>query len=106
MSTKKFSTALKMQKKFSNNIFYSNSINMEIEYSKEYKEYHNNITLKLPWWKNLVAPRVKLRARMWAGFEIYVGLNKKLRNMANYMDGMILIGDIVLSKKGRDTKNY
>jgi len=61
--------------------------------NKLFKEYHKNITEKLPWWKNLVAPRVKLRARMWAGFEIYVGLNKKLRNMANHTDGMILIGD-------------
>ncbi|MFX0027692.1 MAG: NAD(P)/FAD-dependent oxidoreductase [Candidatus Hermodarchaeota archaeon] len=61
--------------------------------NKAFKEYHNNITEKLPWWKNLVAPRVKLRARMWDNFEIYVGLNKKLRNMANHTDGMILIGD-------------
>ncbi|MFX0023652.1 MAG: NAD(P)/FAD-dependent oxidoreductase [Candidatus Hermodarchaeota archaeon] len=61
--------------------------------NKDFKEYHKNITQKLPWWKNIVAPRVKLRARMWAGFEIYVGLNKKLRSMANYKDGMILIGD-------------
>ncbi|MFX0004347.1 MAG: NAD(P)/FAD-dependent oxidoreductase [Candidatus Hodarchaeota archaeon] len=61
--------------------------------NKLFREYHSNITQKLPWWKNLVAPRVKLRARMWDGFEIYVGLNKKLRNMANYTDGMILIGD-------------
>ncbi|MFW9829196.1 MAG: NAD(P)/FAD-dependent oxidoreductase [Candidatus Thorarchaeota archaeon] len=61
--------------------------------TKVFKEYHENITKKLPWWKNLVAPRVKLRARMWDGFEIYVGLKKKLRKMANHTDGMILIGD-------------
>jgi hypothetical protein len=30
---------------------------------------------------------------MWAGFEIYVGLNKTLRAMSNHTDGMILIGD-------------
>jgi len=30
---------------------------------------------------------------MWDGFEIYVGLNNEIRNMANYTDGMILIGD-------------
>ncbi|MFX1281863.1 MAG: NAD(P)/FAD-dependent oxidoreductase, partial [Promethearchaeota archaeon] len=60
---------------------------------KAFKEYHGNITQNLPWWKDLVAPRAKLRARMWDGFEIYVGLNKKLRNMANHTDGMILIGD-------------
>lgn len=58
-----------------------------------FKEYHRNITEKLPWWKNLVEPHVKLRARMWDGFEIYVGLNKKLRNMSNHTDGMLLIGD-------------
>ncbi|TFG26997.1 MAG: NAD(P)/FAD-dependent oxidoreductase [Promethearchaeota archaeon] len=61
---------------------------------KLFDEYHENITSKLPWWKNLVAPRIKLRARMWEGFEIYVGLNRKLRNMPNYTDGMILIGDV------------
>ncbi len=61
--------------------------------SKVFDEYHHNITSKLSWWKNLVAPRVKLRARMWEGFEIYVGLNRNLRNTPNHMDGMILIGD-------------
>jgi hypothetical protein len=61
---------------------------------KLFEEYHQNITSKLPWWKNLVAPRIKLRARMWEGFEIYVGLNPKLRNAPNYTDGMILIGDV------------
>ncbi|MFX0008107.1 MAG: NAD(P)/FAD-dependent oxidoreductase [Promethearchaeota archaeon] len=61
--------------------------------NKLFQEYHKNITGKLPWWNNLVAPRAKLRARMWDGFEIYVGLNKKLRKMANHTDGMILIGD-------------
>jgi len=61
--------------------------------NKLFKEYHSNITQKLPWWQNLVEPRAKLRARMWDGFEIYVGLNEKLRNMPNHTDGMILIGD-------------
>ncbi|MFX1339063.1 MAG: NAD(P)/FAD-dependent oxidoreductase [Promethearchaeota archaeon] len=61
---------------------------------KLFDEYHENITSKLSWWKNLVAPRIKLRARIWEGFEIYVGLNRKLRNMSNYTDGMILIGDV------------
>lgn len=60
---------------------------------KLFDEYHVNITSTLPWWKNKVAPRAKLRARMWEGFEIYVGLNKKLRNMHNHINGMILIGD-------------
>ncbi len=61
---------------------------------KLFDEYHKNITSKLPWWKNLVAPRIKLRARMWEGFEIYVGLNSTLRNYPNYTNGMILIGDV------------
>jgi len=61
--------------------------------SKLFDEYHSNITSHLPWWKTLVAPRAKLRARMWEGFEIYVGLDKKLRRMPNHTDGMILIGD-------------
>jgi flavin-dependent dehydrogenase len=60
---------------------------------KLFEEYHKNITSKLSWWKDQVAPKAKLRARMWEGFEIYVGLHKKLRNMLNYTDGMILIGD-------------
>jgi flavin-dependent dehydrogenase len=58
-----------------------------------FKEYHRNITEKLPWWKNQVEPYAELRARMWDGFEIYVGLNRNLRNMANHTDGMLLIGD-------------
>ena len=58
-----------------------------------FKEYHSNITEKLPWWKNQVEPHAELRARMWDGFEIYVGLDKKLRNMANHTAGMLLIGD-------------
>ncbi|MFX0074829.1 MAG: NAD(P)/FAD-dependent oxidoreductase [Candidatus Hermodarchaeota archaeon] len=61
--------------------------------NKLFKEYHQNITDKLSWWKNLVEPHIKLRARMWAGFEIYVGLDSKLRNMPNHTAGMILIGD-------------
>ena len=61
--------------------------------SKLFEEYHNNITTKLSWWKDQVAPKAKLRARMWEGFEIYVGLDNRLRNMPNYTDGMILIGD-------------
>lgn len=60
---------------------------------KLFKIYHRNITHNLPWWKHLVKPNAELRARMWAGFEIYVGLNKSLRAMPNHTDGMILIGD-------------
>jgi hypothetical protein len=56
--------------------------------------YHQNITSKLSWWKELVAPRIKLRARMWEGFEIYVGLKDELRKNPMVMDGMILIGDV------------
>jgi len=61
---------------------------------KLFNEYHHNITTKLDWWKRDIAPRIKLRARMWEGFEIYVGLDKKLRNMSNHDDGIILIGDV------------
>ncbi|NVM17471.1 MAG: NAD(P)/FAD-dependent oxidoreductase [Candidatus Lokiarchaeota archaeon] len=60
---------------------------------KLFKEYHRNITEKLAWWRDMVEPHIELRARMWAGFEIYVGLNKELRNMPNHIAGMILIGD-------------
>ena len=55
--------------------------------------YHKNIISKLNWWKNQVEPYIKLRARMWEGFEIYVGLDKKLKDLPIYTDGMILIGD-------------
>jgi hypothetical protein len=61
---------------------------------KLFNIYHQNITSNLPWWKNLVAPRITLRARMWEGFEIYVGLNKSLRKAPMVTDGMILIGDV------------
>lgn len=60
---------------------------------KSLHEYHQNITAKLPWWRDEIAPRIKLRARMWEGFEIFVGLDEKLRRMPNVTDGMILIGD-------------
>ena len=60
---------------------------------KFFDEYHSNITSKLPWWKHDVAPHCRLRARMWEGFEIYVGLNEDLRSMPNHTDGMILVGD-------------
>ncbi len=55
--------------------------------------YHQNITSNLDWWKDEVAPFIKLRARMWEGFEIYVGLDDNLRKLPNYGDGIILIGD-------------
>ena len=61
--------------------------------NKLFRIYHQNITEKLPWWKELVEPHVLLRARMWAGFEIYVGLNRRLRSMPNHMGGMLVIGD-------------
>lgn len=60
---------------------------------KLFREYHDNITSKLPWWREEVAPRIRLRARMWEGFEIFVGLDRELRKMPNHVDGMILIGD-------------
>lgn len=60
---------------------------------KRFKEYHDNITTKLPWWREDVAPRCTVRARMWEGFEIYVGLDPELRNMPNHDDGILLIGD-------------
>jgi len=59
-----------------------------------FDEYHENITTQLPWWRDEIAPNAKLRARMWEGFGIYVGLDDKLRNMPNYADGMILAGDV------------
>ena len=58
-----------------------------------FDEYHENITTQLPWWRDEIAPAAKLRARMWEGFEIFVGLDDRLRNMSNYTDGMILVGD-------------
>ncbi|MBD3228807.1 MAG: FAD-dependent oxidoreductase [Candidatus Lokiarchaeota archaeon] len=60
---------------------------------KLFNLYHKNITSKLPWWKDDVRPHIELRARMWEGFEIFVGLKKKLREFSNHDDGIILIGD-------------
>ena len=59
-----------------------------------FDEYHRNITSQLPWWRDEVAPNARLRARMWEGFGIYVGLDDRLRNMPNYTDGMLLAGDV------------
>lgn len=58
-----------------------------------FREYHDNITGKLPWWRDEVAPRAELRAHMWEGFEIFVGLDRRLREMPSVTDGMILVGD-------------
>jgi flavin-dependent dehydrogenase len=60
---------------------------------KLFAEYHENITSKLPFWRDEIAPRIRLRARLWDGFEIFVGLDRELREMPNHSDGMILIGD-------------
>ncbi|MDD5668329.1 MAG: NAD(P)/FAD-dependent oxidoreductase, partial [Actinomycetota bacterium] len=60
---------------------------------KLFREYHENITGKLPWWRDEIAPRIRLRARMWESFEIFVGLDRELREMPNHVGGMILIGD-------------
>jgi flavin-dependent dehydrogenase len=60
---------------------------------KLFDEYHENITTQLPWWRDEIAPSARLRARMWEGFEIFAGLDDRLRNMPNYTDGMILVGD-------------
>jgi len=57
-------------------------------------EFHGNITTRLPWWRDEVAPNIKIRARMWEGFEIFVGLNPRLRAMSNVTGGMLLIGDV------------
>ena len=58
-----------------------------------FQEYHGNITSKLPWWRDDEAPRAEMRAHMWEGFEIFVGLDARLREMPSCTDGMILIGD-------------
>ncbi len=60
---------------------------------KLFNEYHDNITTKLPWWRDEIEPHITIRARMWEGFEIYVGLDERLRAMPNYTNGMLLIGD-------------
>ncbi|MCU0598186.1 MAG: NAD(P)/FAD-dependent oxidoreductase [Desulfobacterales bacterium] len=60
---------------------------------KRFQEYHDNITSKLPWWRDEVAPKSSVRARMWEGFEIFVGLDSNLKNMPNHDNGILLVGD-------------
>lgn len=60
---------------------------------KLFAEYHGNVTTKLPWWRNEVLPHAKLRARMWEGFEIFVGLDERLRAVPKHTAGMLLVGD-------------
>lgn len=64
-----------------------------VHLKKAFDQYHERVTSKLPWWKNEVSPHIELRARMWEGFEIFVGLDDELRAMPNHADGIILIGD-------------
>jgi len=61
--------------------------------ARAFKTYHQNITSQLPWWKEKVAPNATLRAKMFQSFEIYVGLNKNLREQPTFTNGMLLIGD-------------
>jgi flavin-dependent dehydrogenase len=60
---------------------------------RDFDEYHSRITAELPWWRDEVGPYIKLRARVWDGFEVFVGLDDSLRGMPNHTSGMILIGD-------------
>lgn len=64
-----------------------------VNLKKAFDQYHERITSKLPWWKDEVNPHIELRARMWEGFEIFVGLDDELRAMPNHADGLILTGD-------------
>lgn len=58
-----------------------------------FREYHRNITSKLPWWRDEIAPHAELRAHMWDSFEIYVGLDGELRKMPMCTNGLLIIGD-------------
>lgn len=60
---------------------------------KLFEEYHRNLTSGLSWWREEIAPRARLRARMFENFEIFVGLNERLRAMPSHADGIVLIGD-------------
>lgn len=58
-----------------------------------FREYHRNITTKLPWWRDEVAPHAELRAHLWDTFEIYVGLDGDLRREPMVADGLLIVGD-------------
>ena len=57
-------------------------------------EYHDNLTAKVPRFRDEIAPYIKrLRGLVYDTFEIFVGLDDRQRKMANYTDGMMLGGD-------------
>jgi len=44
-------------------------------------------------WRELIAPKAKLRARVWATAPLYANLDPEVRAMPVYGDGMLIVGD-------------
>lgn len=44
-------------------------------------------------WRELIAPKAKLRARMWATAPLYSNLDPEVRAQRSYGDGMLVVGD-------------
>lgn len=61
--------------------------------SKLIDEYFDKFTSTVSRWKNDIAPKVKLRAKMFDVCPIYAGLDRKIREQPIYDDGILIIGD-------------
>ncbi len=57
------------------------------------EEYFENFTNTVSRWKNDIAPKLKLRAKMFDVCPIYAGLDRRIREMPIYGEGMLIIGD-------------
>jgi electron transfer flavoprotein-quinone oxidoreductase len=57
------------------------------------EEYFENFTTTVSRWRDDIAPKVKLRAKMFDVCPIYAGLNRKIRELPIYGDGILIMGD-------------
>ncbi len=57
------------------------------------EEYFENFTSTVRRWREDIAPKLELRAKMFDVCPIYAGLDRNVREMPIFGDGMLIIGD-------------
>lgn len=61
--------------------------------ARHLEEYFEKFTTTVSRWRDDIAPKVKLRAKMFDVCPIYAGLDRSVREMPIHGDGMMIIGD-------------
>jgi len=61
--------------------------------AKLLEEYYENFIATVSRWKNDIAPKLTLRAKMFDICPIYAGLDRKIRELPIHGDGIMIIGD-------------